>query len=365
MLHTDFVRRYRRVLAPYQESMMVAGLGTSATHKEMVADLSKIKGWGKSRDLLLGHTRVFLFKNALDWLEDRLANGVKSRTTGIDPSERSARPYEVETEIIDTTVSSAFDTRSAKSQSKSFLSRSPSKGSLDEDEEEEDDEFDPPLIHYLRSAALSASSIRANVADFEGSRDHHADLEGMDSSKRPSLLKRSGLKTRDAQETFREKIALLIIAITAILSYIFISIVLGRFICPPTNLFTSSELLSQSNLQRPMVSIGGNVYRIDSIVRSHTGITGVINELALADGYLGRDVSRLFWASRASCSRFAVPSDWAPSPWAILNRTGSFVHGLRPMSSSGRDFVAEMEPLRVGRLALNCETKFRSSEVNA
>ncbi|KAI8849537.1 chitin synthase-domain-containing protein [Chytridium lagenaria] len=299
MLHTEFVRRYRRVLGAYQESMVAAGLGATATHRDMVADLVKLKGWGKSKE----------------WLEDRLVNGMKSRTPAHGERLERSMSMSVRGEMDDDAPSGTGDTRS------------------EEDDEDDDEEFDPPLIHYLRSAAGSGRGRAVGAEEYH--KEHVGDVEGRESPRRRQclalaslwtwwlpnwILSRFGLTSPVPQDAFREKMSLLLSLLLSAALYLFLSTYSVACSVP---LLSSIRRLNWVHIHATMAN--GSMFK----------------------EVIGGDVSGMFWASRKACAGFGVPADWAVA-----------LEGIECVRR-------EMRDLRVGFIAQNCDRAHATSATSS
>ncbi|KAL2912747.1 hypothetical protein HK105_207739 [Polyrhizophydium stewartii] len=103
------------------------------------------------------------------------------------------------------------------------------------------------------------------------------------------------MRRRDVQIAWREKVALNVIILAMCALLLFFIVGLGLILCPKTSALSQGEIDGRRDIGKPVVSMYGYYYRISDIVRSHVFDSMFLNEQALKDTVLGRDVSSMFF----------------------------------------------------------------------
>ncbi|XJO72276.1 hypothetical protein BDV3_003415 [Batrachochytrium dendrobatidis] len=110
------------------------------------------------------------------------------------------------------------------------------------------------------------------------------------------LLRICGKMNQSAiQLAWREKVALNLIILFMCGLLLFYIIGLGLIICPKTSALSQGEIDGRTSIHKPYVSLYGNYYKIPDIVKSHVTDGMYLNEQALKDTTLGKDVSAMFF----------------------------------------------------------------------
>ena len=109
----------------------------------------------------------------------------------------------------------------------------------------------------------------------------------------PCLFYCGGMRRKDIQIAFREKVALNIIIYFFCLVLLFYIGVFGRLICPTQDVLSKFELSGRTDLNDAWVSAYGRVYQINEVVQNHMKAYGVQDYMFST--FLGQDVSDLFY----------------------------------------------------------------------
>ncbi|RKP01154.1 hypothetical protein CXG81DRAFT_12359 [Caulochytrium protostelioides] len=130
-----------------------------------------------------------------------------------------------------------------------------------------------------------------------------------------ALSRLGGMKRRDIQIAWREKLTLNIFIFMICGGMLFLIIGLGLVICPKTKVLSAGEISGRATLKNPFVVLYGNYYKIKNVLRSHTSDSGLIGlaEGAFKDRVLGMDVSQMFYKTRQwddHCAQFEMPPGW-------------------------------------------------------
>ncbi|KAJ3168219.1 hypothetical protein HDU88_001658 [Geranomyces variabilis] len=125
-----------------------------------------------------------------------------------------------------------------------------------------------------------------------------------------------GMKRKDIQMAWREKVTLCILIFLACCSLVFFIIGLGKIICPRINVLSTSEISGKTKASNPYVYAYGRAYMIKDLVDRHTGAPRKIEPYRMANFY-GTDVSYLFDKTQmfsTYCPGIAAP----PAGWTNL-----------------------------------------------
>ncbi|KAI8799852.1 chitin synthase-domain-containing protein [Cladochytrium replicatum] len=105
-----------------------------------------------------------------------------------------------------------------------------------------------------------------------------------------------GMKRKDIQMAWREKLALCLIIFLLSAIMLFYIVGLGRLICPTQQVLSSFELASKQDAKDVWVSAYGRVFQINELVESHFNSYGT-EKWKFAE-FLGQDVSDLFYKNQ-------------------------------------------------------------------
>lgn len=140
----------------------------------------------------------------------------------------------------------------------------------------------------------------------------------------PSLFLKwcGGMKRKEIQIAWREKVTICILIFLACCSLLFFIIGLGRLVCPSQAIMSTAEVTSKSSSSDLWVYGYGRVYQINPVASSHLTSYQVKNYQMSA--WAGNDISPLFYKANlwnAYCPGVSPPS---PSNWDnLLNRPTS------------------------------------------
>ena len=98
---------------------------------------------------------------------------------------------------------------------------------------------------------------------------------------------------------------------------LFYIIGIGRILCPLSNILSAGEIESRNSTKSPYVTIFGNYYKIDQVLKDHVQVKQLINSLAFESTVLGQDVSPMFYKTSDWSSYCSLPQ---PSGWDELRR---------------------------------------------
>ncbi|KAI9206842.1 chitin synthase-domain-containing protein [Polychytrium aggregatum] len=122
-----------------------------------------------------------------------------------------------------------------------------------------------------------------------------------------------GMKRKDIQIAWREKVALFIIIILMCATILFFIIGVGLILCPKVNMLSEGEITIRNTTSNPYVIVYGNYYKIDNVVKSHVVTSQWLGAQAFAATTLGQDVSAMFFKTQFAstyCPGFTLPPGW-------------------------------------------------------
>ncbi|KAI8818378.1 chitin synthase-domain-containing protein [Fimicolochytrium jonesii] len=312
----DFLARYRVIIDPM-------GLDDSGGPSGKCEDFVLHSNW-TNRDMAVGRSKVFLseaswrsLEDELRTIEDQLKADRKARKSdksrgGSGSQDDTASMYSSEYEYGDDV--SMFDDGESHYHSEY--------------------EYNGGLSHQHSQVTLVGREKRSTEKDLEaGQKANEALIEEEDhvtSARRkwvcctwfltwwipPFCLSIcGGMKRKDIQMAWREKVALCLIIFFCCCALVFFIIGLGRLICPRLDVLSTSEIAGRKDAKDPYVYAYGHAYMIKDVVDTHITTYGRQNyELA---SFYGTDVSNLF--NKAALFSNYCPGIDAPSPgWSNL-----------------------------------------------
>ncbi|KAJ3056155.1 hypothetical protein HK097_007879 [Rhizophlyctis rosea] len=128
-----------------------------------------------------------------------------------------------------------------------------------------------------------------------------------------------GMKRKDVQMAWREKVALCMIILVLCGALLFFIIGLGRIICPRQNVLSEFELASKTSNDDPWVWAYGRAYEIKKLVEDHVPIFAQSFQMS---NFFGQDVSKLFFKNRAF-DRYCPGLTEPAAGWDNLYNRGS------------------------------------------
>jgi chitin synthase len=272
--HAEFIERYHTILQdiPYNHVSEYAYL----------SELVQVMGWSFD-DAFLGETSIFLEMNTYTSLEQLLRKAEKEDQKDIHPD------Y-------------VTDNQSVYSDAESQIS----------DNRSEASDVGP----NPRTAAQTATKEGVNEKDFIANAPSHIPVETMiNEDDKPSKTKARkrwecctwtltwwiptfcislcGMKRKDIQMAWREKVALNILILLLSLIVIFYISVFGILICPKEDVFSTFEIQDHNSYKSAYVYTMGQVFDVTTYGKVHETSYGVDNNTFITRT-AGRDVSPLF-----------------------------------------------------------------------
>lgn len=155
-----------------------------------------------------------------------------------------------------------------------------------------------------------------------------------------------GMKRKDVQMAWREKVALCIIIFFFCCVVLFIIAGLNWVVCPPQHVLTLGEIGDFKTLQKPQVALNGRFFQVSDIITTHVQRLYISSYAPFTDpdeGVLGSDVSSMFPQRFSDVCALtpAPPVGWAA--FASISGRYRFVH-----NRTGRPYVRSLLPLAKG-----------------
>ena len=159
------------------------------------------------------------------------------------------------------------------------------------------------------------------------------------------------LQRPDVRLAWREKVALCILIALSWCFMGFLIIGVSRTLCPPKRLLSQGEIDGLKTLDKPFVTIYNSYYRIDDIVKDHVDLNGYLNNQAMEDAVLGRDMSLLFYKTpnwEKYCPGLTQPSGWDNLKRVIPDKYDKVWY---PHQKSDVDYLDKIKKMRRGTVA--------------
>lgn len=169
------------------------------------------------------------------------------------------------------------------------------------------------------------------------------------------LSKCGGMKRRDIQIAWREKVALCFIIFLMCASLLFFIIVLGRIICPQQAVLSTFELGGRNSVDDLWSYAYGRIFRLNELRDDH--ISSYAVQRFQFEPFLGGDVSGLFhkvplWDRYCPGIERPLPLDWDNLPNRPLPSVNFRTHNeTDPTSNSPKLYLEYMNQFAVGRVA--------------
>ncbi|KAI8800774.1 chitin synthase-domain-containing protein [Cladochytrium replicatum] len=173
------------------------------------------------------------------------------------------------------------------------------------------------------------------------------------------FLRVCGKMTRpDIQMAWREKFALNLLIYFCCVVLLFYIVVLGRIICPKRAVLGQGEVDGKIKINNPYVSMYGDYYKINDIVKTHVTVNEYFNDQAMITEVLGRDVSALFdktlvWQKYCPMlsKRGGPPSGWTTYYLKEMWPSNDKSIWAQHIKDRTRDYVGEMSYMKKGQIA--------------
>ncbi|KND03454.1 uncharacterized protein SPPG_00937 [Spizellomyces punctatus DAOM BR117] len=323
----EFLSRYRVIIDPMR-------LDESAGPSGKCEDFVLQSNW-TSREMAIGRNKVFLSESSWISLEDELRTiedqlraerKARGRSRARDGSQERSRGTSVGSSSFLDDTASQYSTDMEYGDEGSYY---------DDTESQYNSEFEyEPSAHRLSQVSIRAGSMDKKLADrdlnelnvISTKKDASEETlieENETSPARkkwvcftwfltwwifpPCLSFCGGMKRKDIQMAWREKVALCIIIFFLCCGLLFFIIGLGRLICPRINVLSTEELAGRTNPDDPWVYAYGRAYAIKPLIQTHQNLN--IQDYRLAEFY-GQDVAFMF----NKTNNFAAYCPGVPAP---------------------------------------------------
>ncbi|KAJ3039984.1 hypothetical protein HDV00_011539 [Rhizophlyctis rosea] len=367
---SEFLSRYAAIVDPMR---LDESGGPSGRCEDFV-----IQSKWTSREMAVGRNKVFIAEGAWRSLEDELQV--------IEEEQKDMQARDPRSSLDDKAGRSSFG-----SASRGFTSMDESRYSSDP-YEDEGSYYDDSESHYesdfgydARQSGTLTSRGREQSKDIELTRISESGKMGKtdvkieaaveeEEHKTSSARKKwvcctwmltwwvwpiclsgcGGMKRKDIQMAWREKVALCMIIFVMCAALLFFIIGLGRIICPRQNVFSTFELQGKTDPNDPWVFAYGRAYQIKKLVDDHVPIFAQSFQMS---NWYGRDVSPLFFKNRAFtryCPGFPQP----PVDWDNLSDRGStavtqsyYPHWANDSNGNVKQYLENMNQYASSRVA--------------
>ncbi|PKY38336.1 glycosyltransferase family 2 protein [Rhizophagus irregularis] len=312
--HEEFLERYEPIL----DSM---GLDQSRDPKAKCEASCTIFGWSIS-DMAVGQNKTYLSETAWRNLEDNLRNidneekrkkkDKKAATSTADVSSQQSYPSNKELDVPRPLYSRGFDQRS-------FVSGDDNRSNFSDDEYYQDEalsQYDDNVSSYGSEVYAPSHNMFKEMEAKKMLNEEDNALEEAEEPRKTTAARKKwvfltwfltwwvppcflrwcgGMKRKDIQMAWREKVALCIVISLISAFVIFILAGLGRIICPKVFIFTAEELSTHNVKDNPdstYVAIRGEVFILSTFAPRHYPPNLVSTDSILSYG--GSDASSLF-----------------------------------------------------------------------
>ncbi|KAI8920098.1 chitin synthase-domain-containing protein [Powellomyces hirtus] len=331
----EFLGRYRVIIDPMK-------LDESGGPSGKCEDFVLQSNW-TNREMAVGRTKVFLSESSWRSLEDELRT-IEEQLKADRKARGAGRSRDGSVERSGSPASGVYD--DTTSHYSSDLENADDNGSFfDDNESNYQSEFEySSLSHQHSQITLVPTNMDKKLRENDverGIKDRAQTETLIEEEQRSSPARRKwvcctwmltwwippfflslcgGMKRKDIQMAWREKVALCILIFFCCCLLVFFIIGLGKLICPRINVLSVSELNSKTKESEPYVYMYGRAYMIKDLVASHTASPRNVESYQMANFY-GQDVSNLF--DRTQRFSEECPGIPAPSPtWTNLRVPG-------------------------------------------
>jgi chitin synthase len=317
--HSEFLDRYAIVLAPM-------GIESSRKPRAKIEAAGEIFGW-TTREMCVGQKRVWLSDSAWRDLEDNLR-----------AAENEARRRQRENGGGDDNMSTysgmtGYGGNHLTVPGRPFAGALPGAPSVFSDDQQSYVSEDDGVLSDYGGRGGSSRYAGSSAGDYEmrrrggGSGGTHPSDSNFDGTEKGALIEEEieekpkmtsqrrrwvcctwlltwwipspflswcgGMKRKDIQMAWREKVALCILIFLSCLAMLFFIIIFGRLICPSQNIYTTFELSDNhgSKDPRPLTAIRGEVMDLQR-VPNHASVS--YQEILDSDKFAGKDASDMF-----------------------------------------------------------------------